>query len=162
MRLLDGERVLDKFGIDHLKDAAAFGALSEEGIVYLMKKGRIRALRKGEILVSTGTPSGSFFIVLKGSLAYSQSLDDHSRHIYDFHYGEAIGFVSMIALTPWPGTTTATSNSYVLEVDSDLFYSLHCERPLDFGVLLINLSRELARRILNLTRMVAELKNGRR
>jgi CRP-like cAMP-binding protein len=162
MRQVDGELLLDELGIDHLKNAATFGALSDEAIAYLMKNGRIHVLRKGERLIETGKPSGSFFIVLKGSLAYYQALNNHSEHIYDFHFGEAIGFVSMIALTPWPGTTIATSNSHVLEVTSDLFYSMHCEKPLDFGVLLINLSRELARRVLTLIEMVAELKSTKR
>lgn len=124
-----------------------------------MKKGRIHALRKGEAIFETGKPAGSFFVVLKGSIAYYQALNNHSEHIYDFHFGEAIGFVSMIALTPWPGTAIANSDSYVLEVTKDLFYALHYEKPSDFGVLLINLSRELARRILTLIKLVAELKS---
>ncbi len=159
MRQLDGELLLDELGVDYLKDAAAFGALPDDAIAYLLKNGRIHALRKGETLVEAGDPSGSFYIVLKGALAYYQGSKNHGEHIYDFHCGEAIGFVSMIALTPWPGTTIAASDSYVLEVTSNLFYTLHCERPLDFGVLLINLSRELARRILELIQMVAELKS---
>ncbi|MCW8128047.1 Crp/Fnr family transcriptional regulator [Microbulbifer halophilus] len=162
MRQLDGEHLLDDLGIDYLKDAAAFGALSNEAIAYLMKKGHIHALCKGEGLVRTGQPSGSFFVVLKGSLSYYQAVNNHVEHIYDFHFGEAIGFVSMIALTPWPGTTIAARDSQVLEVTSDLFYTFHCEKPLDFGVLLINLSRELARRILDLIQTVGELKSTNR
>lgn len=159
MRQVDGEHLLNELGIDYLKNAAIFGALSDETITYLMRNGRLHVLRKGETLIETGKPSGSFFIVLKGSLSYSQTLNNHSEHIYDFHFGEVIGFVSMIALTPWPGTTIASSDSHVLEVTSDLFYTMHFEKPIDFGVLLINLSRELARRVLTLIEMVAELKN---
>ncbi|WP_346840099.1 Crp/Fnr family transcriptional regulator [Microbulbifer sp. SAOS-129_SWC] len=158
MRYVDGALLQDQLGIQHLQDAAAFGALSDEAISYLMQKGRIHALCKGDTLIDTGMPSGSFFIVLSGSLSYYQATNHNIEHIYDFHFGEAIGFVSMIAMTPWPGTTIASSDSHVLEVTSDLFYTLHSERPLDFGILLINLSRELARRILDLIQMVAELK----
>ncbi|WP_250460746.1 Crp/Fnr family transcriptional regulator [Microbulbifer litoralis] len=162
MRQLDGDFLLDEVGIEHFKDAAAFGALTDEAITYLIKKGRIHALHKGETLVRAGEPSGSFFIVLRGSLGYYQALNNHVEHIYDFHFGEAIGFVSMIALTPWPGTTIAASESHILEVDTNLFYTMHCEMPLDFGVLLINLSRELARRILDLIQTVAEQRRNNR
>ena len=161
MRQVGAELLLNELSIDDLKNGAAFGALSDDAMKYLLKNGQIHRLRKGEVLVETGTPSGSFFIVLKGSLSYFQAANGHIEHIYDFHFGEAIGFVSMIALTPWPGTTIAANPSYVLEVTSDLFYTLHCEMPLDFGVLLINLSRELARRILNLIQTVAELKRDK-
>ncbi|WP_105104121.1 Crp/Fnr family transcriptional regulator [Microbulbifer pacificus] len=162
MRQIEGDRVLEDLGLEHLKNAAALGALSDQAIAYLMAKGKIHRLRKGETLIESGSPSGSFFIVLNGSLGYHQTVENgHLEHIYDFHFGEAIGFVSMIALTPWPGTTLANDDSLVLEVTSDLFYQLHCEMPLDFGVLLINLSRELARKILELIQMVGELKRNR-
>ena len=148
MRQVDGALLLDELGIDHLKNASALGALSEQTIAYLMEKGRVYALRKGERLFEHGGPGDTFFVILKGSFAYYLPSNDHRSYIRDFHFGMEIGFVSMIALTPRPGTAIATCDSYVLEVTTDLFHSLHYERPLDFGVLLINLCRELARRIL--------------
>lgn len=161
MQLMAGDLAIEKLGLEHLREAAALGALTDQAITYLMEKGKIHTLRKGDVLIESGSPSGSFFIVLKGALAYYQTLDNGSlEYIYDFHFGEAIGFVSMIALTPWPGTTISKDDSLVLEINSDLFYQLHCEMPLDFGVLLINLSRELARKILNLIQMVGELKRN--
>lgn len=162
MRQLDSELLLDELSVDDLKNAAILGALSDQAIVYLIKKGIVHVLRKGDTLFETGKPSGSFFIVLKGSIAYYQSLNGHREHIDDFHFGEQIGFVAMIALTPYPGTAIAASDSYVLEVTSDLFYALHCDMPLDFGVLLINLSRELARNILTFIKTMAELKSAKR
>ncbi|MGL6159188.1 Crp/Fnr family transcriptional regulator [Microbulbifer sp.] len=148
MRQVDGEILLDELGIDHLKNASALGALSDQTIAYLMKKGRVYALRKGETLFEDGAAGDTFFIILKGSFAYYLPSNNHSKYIREFNFGMEIGFVSMIALIPRPGTAIASSDSYVLEVTTDLFYALHYERPLDFGVLLINLCRELARRIL--------------
>lgn len=148
MRETDGKLLLDELGIDHLRNASTLGALSDQAITYLMKKGRVYALRKGETLFEDGGPGDTFFVILKGSFAYYLPVNNHSEYIRDFHFGMEIGFVSMIALIPRPGTAIATSDSYVLEVTTDLFYALHCEKPLDFGVLLMNLCRELARRIL--------------
>jgi len=58
------------------------------------------------------------------------------------------------------GTAFANSDSWVLEVSSDLFYALHCEMPLDFGVLMMNLSRELARRFITTSAMLVKLKSA--
>lgn len=148
MHQIDSELLLDELGIDHLKSASALGALSDQAIDYLLKKGRVFALRKGETLFEDGGPGDTFFIILKGSFAYYLPVNGHNKYIRDFHFGMEIGFVSMIALVPRTGTAIATRDSYILEVTTDLFYALHCERPLDFGVLLMNLCRELARRIL--------------
>lgn len=148
MRQVESALLLNELEIDHLKNASTFGALSDEAILYLMEKGRIYALRKGETLFEDGGPGDTFFVILKGTFAYYLRMNNRSEYIRDFNFGMEIGFVSMIALVPRPGTAIATSDSYVLEVTTDLFYALHCERPLDFGVLLMNLCRELARRIL--------------
>lgn len=148
MHQIDGEFLLDGLGIDHFKSASALGALSDQAIAYLMKKGRVYALNKGDTLFEDGGPGDTFFIILKGSFAYYLPVDNHRKYIRNFDIGMEIGFVSMIALTSRPGTAIATMDSYVLEVTTDLFYAFHCERPLDFGVLLMNLCRELARRIL--------------
>lgn len=161
MRQTGGELVLEELGLEHLKNAAVLGALSDQAIKYLLINGRIKKVKKGETLIESGSTTNSFYIVLKGSIGYYQAVDGHLQHIYNFHYGESLGFVSMIALTPWPGKTEANVDSLVLEVTSDLFYQLHCEIPLDFGVLLINLSRELARKILYLSDQVAKLKSNR-
>ena len=51
----------------------------------------------------------------------------------------------MIALQDRTGKAIAESDFYVVEISSDLFYTLHCDMPQDFGLLLMNLSREMAR-----------------
>jgi hypothetical protein len=35
----------------------------------------------------------------------------------------------------------------MLQISSDLFYELHLELPFDFGILMLNLSRDMARTI---------------
>lgn len=148
MRQIDSKLLLDELGIEFLRNASTLGALSDQAITHLMEKGRVYALRKGETLFEDGGPGNTFFVILKGSFAYYLPVNKHSEYIRDFHFGMEIGFVSMITLMPRPGTAIATRDSYVLEITTDLFYALHCEKPLDFGILLMNLCRELAWRIL--------------
>jgi hypothetical protein len=44
----------------------------------------------------------------------------------------------------------------VLDIGSDQFYKLHVNFPADFGLLMINLSRELAREIEMLEDVIGE------
>ena len=62
----------------------------------------------------------------------------------------------MIALQDRPGKAIATSDGYVIEISSDLFYNLHCDNPQDFGLLLMNLSRDMARVIVDLGNAMVE------
>jgi hypothetical protein len=53
----------------------------------------------------------------------------------------------MIGLIPHNGIDVATEESMVLDIGSAQFYNLRVNFPDDFGLLMINLSRELAREI---------------
>ncbi|MCB1880481.1 MAG: cyclic nucleotide-binding domain-containing protein, partial [Gammaproteobacteria bacterium] len=54
------------------------------------------------------------------------------------------------------GSAYAAEESVVLEVSSLLFNQLHKVLPTDFGVLLLNLARGMARRIRELNNMLVE------
>lgn len=158
MQQLDSKSALKELGLDYLKSGSTFGALSDAAIEELMIKGRVFALNAGDTLFKAGGRGDSFFIILKGLLTYSRQIDGLREQIRDYYFGEEIGFVSLIALTERLGTAQASSDSLVLEVSSDLFYTLHCKMPLDFGVLMMNLSRELARRFISTSAMLVKLK----
>ena len=53
----------------------------------------------------------------------------------------------MIGLSTHNGTDVILEDSLILDVSSDQFFKLHVDFPKDFGLLMINLSRELAREI---------------
>ncbi|MBY4677122.1 cyclic nucleotide-binding domain-containing protein [Marinobacterium arenosum] len=150
MREVDGGKLLNEFGIDYFKGGSTFGALSEQAIIRLLEKGRIYELRNEEALFDIGSRGDSFFVVLKGTLSFCKQRAEHWVSLHDYSFGEQIGFVTMIALLSRNGKAVATSDSYVLEISNELFYSLHCEMPLDFGLLLMNLSREMARIIVDM------------
>ena len=53
----------------------------------------------------------------------------------------------MIGLLNHNGTDVAQQESLILDVSREQFFKLHVDFPADFGLLMINLSRELAREI---------------
>ncbi|MEH6577163.1 MAG: cyclic nucleotide-binding domain-containing protein [Amphritea sp.] len=149
MQLLDGDTLLDELGIDYFKQGAVFGALSEHTIQYLLSKGTVSKLNKGDVLFQSGERSDSFFIILKGTVAFYKPHQEQYIFLRNFNFGEQIGFASMIALQDRTGKVVAESDAYVVEISCDLFYTLHCEIPQGFGLLMMNLSREMARMIVN-------------
>ncbi|WP_227815783.1 Crp/Fnr family transcriptional regulator [Nitrogeniibacter aestuarii] len=151
MDRLDGASLLAEAGVAHFQGAATLGALSEAAIRCLFEHGRILALADGETLIRTGDTADAFFIVLEGQLAAYCKTADEDVPILTLDFGEQIGYASMIALFPRPGEAQAHGATVVLEVDTALFYQLHEQLPFDFGVLMLNLSREMARGFLKVT-----------
>ncbi|WP_165840174.1 Crp/Fnr family transcriptional regulator [Motiliproteus coralliicola] len=148
MKSLVGVEVLQQLGIDYVRDASTLGALSEGALRYLFNNGELISLDKDDVLFRLGDCADSFHVVLQGSVRLVKPRHDgSSAHIRDYTFGHEIGFVAMIGLHGRVGDVLANEPSYLLRVSCGLFDALHNEMPNDFGILLLNLSREMSRRL---------------
>jgi CRP-like cAMP-binding protein len=156
MQTLDADYVIDWLGQAYFHELSTFGALSEDSVHFLITGGRLLQLHPGNLLYQAGDRADEFYVVLHGDLRFykqSQGQDVLTRH---FGRGELLGFDGMIGLHPRSGTAVASEEVLVLEVSSALFFDLHSQFPADFGLLMINLSRELSREIALLENVIGQ------
>ncbi len=156
MKTLDIDFVLEWLGRTYFQELSTFGALSEESVIFLLAGGHLLQLHKGELLYRAGDPAAGFYVVLHGDLRFykqSEGRDVLTRH---FGRGELLGFDAMIGLHPRSGTAVASEDTLVLDVGSALFFDLHRLYPADFGLMMINLSRELSREIALLENVIGQ------
>lgn len=139
--------VIEEFGLPYFRELATFGALSDEVIVNLLSNGRIRRVSKGEYLRVPSDDGSGFRVVLAGKMAFY--LRYEGRHVLTRYFcaGEQMGFDWMIGLTSREGTDVALEDTLLLDISSGQFFDLHVDYAADFGLLMINLSRELSREI---------------
>jgi len=156
VKTVEGSVLIEKLGMGYLRQVSVFGALSEAGIEFLMTRGRILQLDAGEVLYEPGDRGDCFYVVLQGSLSFYQQHEGQLAHVRDLEVGEEMGFCAMIALHDRVGRPVAAGPCLVLEVTSGQFYDLHEERPTDFGLLLLNLARGMARTLRDVSDHVAE------
>lgn len=132
-------------GLEYFKGASTFGALGDDAIGYLLGKGHVFAARAGETVFATGDPGNSFIVVLRGRLQYCWTAEEAVIPLREIGFGGQIGYVSMVGLLDREGRAVALEPSVLLEISSDLFYQFHLDYPSDFGIMMLNLSRDLAR-----------------
>jgi CRP-like cAMP-binding protein len=144
---VESSDVIEELGLAYFNELATFGALSDEVIEGLLRGGTITRYRVGEYLSRFGESATSFFVVLQGRFAYYKHCENHAVLTRYFHTGEQSGFDLMIGMIPHNGTDVAVEESLFLEISREQFYDLHVEHPGEFGLLMINLSRELSREI---------------
>ena len=156
MNTVTGSHVIERFGMDYLRSVAVFGALSEEGIEFLLRSGRVLQLDKGDVVYEPGDKGDRFYVVLQGALAFYKYHLGEFAYIRDHGFGEEMGFVAMIALHDRVGKAVAAEEGYVLEISCSLFHELHKKCPADFGLFLLNLSREMARTITEVNNLIVE------
>jgi CRP-like cAMP-binding protein len=147
MKILAADETIDKLGWDCLNELSTFGALSNDVIIELLHKGVIRHYRKGEYLTRLNQVAEDFQVVLSGCLAYYRRFEGCDVLTRQFGQGEQVGFDLMIGLLNHNGTDVAQQESLVLDISREQFFKLHVDFPADFGLLMINLARELAREI---------------
>ena len=145
MERIDLETFTRNMAIEDMGSGSVFGALSDEATRFLLEEGELYEVRGGEKVFEYGDPGGQFYVVCKGSLDFFKEYDGEMCHIRVVNFGEETGFVPMIALHKQSGNAVAREDSIVLEISSRLFFELHQKYSLDFGLLTLNLAREMAR-----------------
>jgi len=147
MEILEADVAIEKLGRDYLNELSTFGALSNEVINDLLRMGVIRHYQKGEYVTRLEKVADEFQVVLSGCIAYYRHFEGRDVLTRQFRQGEQIGFDLMIGLLNHNGTDVAQQESLVLDISREQFFKLHVDFPADFGLLMINLARELAREI---------------
>ena len=148
-----------QFNPEQLRQGSIFAALSNDAIEFLLREGKLVCLLKGEKLFDYGDPGKSFFVVCQGVINISKQHGPHSAHTRSAAFGQEVGFAAMIALLDHAGAAVAQEDSVVLEISAELFARLHKEYPLDFGIMLINLTRDLARLVRKLGNALVDKKS---
>ena len=113
----------------------------------MLTNGVIKRYSRGEYISRLDQVASEFEVVLQGKFAFYKHGEDSDVLTRYFCAGEQMGFDLMIGLISHNGIDVAVEESLILELSSEQFYNLHVNYPADFGLLMINLSRELAREI---------------
>jgi len=156
MELLSSEQLLEQRTLSSFTDASVFGALPETSILYLLQNGKIHSVTKGEYLFNQGEPGNSFHVILDGQVSYYKFHDGRYAFIRDYNAGEQIGFMSLIALHNRVGRAQANEATLSLEIDSEVFHNFHNHGPLEFGILMMNLAREMARTLRSVDNLIVK------
>lgn len=147
MKILDAVETIDSLGLDFLRELSTFGALSDEVVVDIMTRGVIRQYDRGESVTRLGQIAEEFQVLLRGKVAYYRRFEGCDVLTRTFTQGEQLGFDLMIGLSTHNGTDVMLEDSLILDISNAQFSRLHVNYPADFGLLMINLARELAREI---------------
>ncbi|MCV6590771.1 MAG: hypothetical protein OIF57_17370 [Marinobacterium sp.] len=156
MYTVGADSLIQQLGISYFRELATFGALSDAAICTLLRLGEISHRSKGESRDVSARVTNQFYVILKGDIAYYQHCEGHDVLTRHFRTGEQMAFDVMINMRPVSGVEVAAQDSLILTLTSDQFFQFHLDHPSEFGLLMINLSRELAREIAMLEKVIAD------
>lgn len=94
-----------------------FGQLSDDDLEWMLKAGRKRSLKEGEVLIRQGVPVDEVFILLEGKLAvWLQLRKGPEREIARLQAGEIVGEMSFVDARPPSATVKALEVSTVFGI----------------------------------------------
>src|SRR5690349_13848043 len=94
-----------------------FGQLSDDDLEWMLRAGRKRALREGDVLIRQGVPVDEVFILLEGRLAVWLKLRrGEEREIARLQAGEIVGEMSFVDARPPSATVKALEDSTVFGI----------------------------------------------
>ncbi|TNB81464.1 cyclic nucleotide-binding domain-containing protein [Pseudomonas sp. Fig-3] len=158
MQQIDARELWRELGPAYFRELSTFGAMQDAVLLNMLIAGRVLQLERGEILYTLGERTGFFYIVIRGSINNFVPGQDGSMVLSRHHEpGDDLGFVHMISLNNRTATAIAEEDAVILEVSIEQFFVLHEQEPDAFGLLLLNLTRGMARTIIRMADKIVEL-----
>lgn len=160
MKTLTLSELYQRFSSEYIQGLSTFGAIPADVVEWLLGEGRIFELEPGEVLYQVGSPVEEFYVILSGRIALYHHYHEKLGLTHYYEAGQQIGFVGLIALHPRKGTAVADQECCILSISRSQYYELHRASPEAFGVLTLNLAREMARTIGEMGDLIAELRGS--
>ncbi len=154
-----GPQFLSRIGI--------FGGLQPETLSFLLKRARPVRVTKGDVFFHEGDPGGDLYILRSGR---ADVLKSHSTsagktewiRIAGLEPGECFGEISLLAVMPRSATVAATEDCDALRLGATDLHALYEADLQQFAMLVMNLGREVARRLWNTDRLLLDFAEPRR
>lgn len=133
-----------------------FAGLSDEAIDLLVKHARELHVRPGEFIVNEGESGNRFYLIDKGEVrVVKQAGTSHEVVLAKLGPHDFFGEMCILETLPRSASVEAITEATVFALSSLDFLYLYEKLPSEYGILVLNLARDLSRRIRHLDEVFA-------
>ena len=140
-----------------ISELRIFGGTTDAQLLTILRRLEMWILKAGEIVFSKGDDPLHIYIVKTGTIDLQLKEKDVLLKKHELHVGECFGEASLMSMHRHTATAIAASNSEVLVLPRKALIELKHEDVGLFALLMMNLARELARRLYITDQMLLEL-----
>jgi CRP-like cAMP-binding protein len=132
-----------------LRDIGLFGGVSDAGLEVLARELPHIRVEPGSLIVREGDTSSEMFVVIQGELEVVKRADDGSHvRVAMLGPGDWFGEMAILNVHPRSASVRTLAPSLLLTMGAEQVDRLLYRRDLkDYSLLLMNISRELGRRL---------------
>jgi CRP/FNR family transcriptional regulator, cyclic AMP receptor protein len=141
------DATLDTF-LHHLPVMAG---VDDDALAFLGNMAHEEVFAAGEIIVREGEPGERMFFVCDGRVTVVKDFDsEHPVSLAEFGPGDYFGEMSLVESVTRCATVIAEEDTRVFTLRGVALYKLYRTRPEQYGIVMLNIARDLARRLRSL------------
>lgn len=143
-----------------VRSAALFGGVSDTDLTWLLNVCDLKTARPGDILYQRGDLPVALYLLLSGSVCLSIESGEASLVKERLVTGAVFGDVALMAIQPYSDTATCVEAAEILVLSSEALAHLNSDMPELYTLLLLNLARDHARRLMEHDRFYLEFQQS--
>jgi len=133
--------------LDTLASMPVFGGVSAEALEFLLQGAERIQVPRGVCYFREGQPGDIMYVLLQGGVEVRRGSDEHHEFLGRLGPGDCFGEMALLDLYPRSATVEAIEDSAALGISHNLLYDLYGHSPEPFTIVMMNLARELSRRL---------------
>ncbi len=130
-----------------LQDIAIFGGLSEDTLGFVLDRATRVRVAAGEHFLTEGDMATSLFVLESGQVRVHKDAEGSAIVLHELSPGAVFGEMSLLAVRPRSATIEASEDCIAVEITNRSLFELYEVDPAEFAMLVMNLGREVARRL---------------
>jgi CRP/FNR family cyclic AMP-dependent transcriptional regulator len=142
-----------------LLSIAVFGALPDRAADKLLDLIEVRRHHPGEVVCGEGEPGRQMFVVRSGSVEVTKRAQQEGppTPLARLVAGDCFGEMSLIDIQRRSATVTAREDTELYVLSNKDFYTLYTFDPEAYTLVVMNICREVSRRLRNANNVIAGL-----
>jgi CRP/FNR family cyclic AMP-dependent transcriptional regulator len=131
-----------------LRKAAILAGVDDAAVSFLAQRAVCERAPVGTVVVREGEPGNRFFLLTEGSVRICKQFGNpHEVELVQLNAGDFFGEMCILETLPRCATVQAVTDIAYCTLGSLVFYHLYEKMPAQYGILLLNIARDLSRRL---------------
>jgi CRP-like cAMP-binding protein len=139
-----------------LKNITVFAGLDDSALSLLMARARPTTVPAEGVILREGEPGNHLYLIVSGSVRICKRYGQTNEvELARLNPGDIFGEMCILETLPRAATVQAVSATTLCALSSLAFYDLFRAYPEQYGILILNIARDVSRRLRRLDELFA-------